>query len=799
MAKSNKKQIGRSLFNLRKNKGSVLFLVVAIMSVMVILASALYYSLSTARRQVEVRYDGQQAYQSAVALNDILTEYISIRTEDAFVDAILGLEEGQQLTTTSSDGSDFSEIGAGLGNYKVTITKIEGGSTDQMHILKIETEVDVNGEKSVISSVGQFELSSRPYTFDRFFTSTGYAPNDVVMSGMTITSTMYLDNEYSQIGSDQSGNAGINIEAEIICAGTLSLNNAPINANGTETFDITVGNNLIMTYEGGQGAMNLNGGRIRVGGNLIQGTSFNYKNDTDVYVVGDFISGRPSDDADCGIYVNGDAAFYGNEQYDGHIYVNGDVYLDKDVNSGNKFAGGLTVGGNVYVNTEAGNYNGQIVSLTAAGVPNEKIKTYSDDALSLKVTETTNNGTTEENQYNKLRAAMDQATTLAGGASAYEYVWPSENYTCEALDNVKATINNKLGNPEYANWDMTKFFKNEDGTYKYEPINFNFNGTTTPQDVDSRFEGTGSNANQMIISAEKFGKYVIMGDTRITSGDWNGYNIVIDTTMPDGKDIDMYVYLPANCYMEKIDPVNAWETVTYTYSSAEADKGKFNCYRWNNQPTGAFAGWFSVLVKGRGSVVFVIDDNVTYMAQERLFMGHYNLLKEILPNSIKADGKVTDTNTFSEAKVSAIMTDKAIFKPEVVAKYDTTGGLHNNTFFTAINKNSDVNFDAQYNTFCGFLYAPYMTFGAGKSTEGHFAMLGGLIVSDYTMPNTSRTYMATLPYDYYDRFVDASITDPDEKEEARMSYMESLISASGGNLGTLGSSTSRTWRKYGYN
>ena len=62
MAKSNKKQIGRSLFNLRKNKGSVLFLVVAIMSVMVILASALYYSLSTARRQVEVKYDSQQAY-----------------------------------------------------------------------------------------------------------------------------------------------------------------------------------------------------------------------------------------------------------------------------------------------------------------------------------------------------------------------------------------------------------------------------------------------------------------------------------------------------------------------------------------------------------------------------------------------------------------------------------------------------------------------------------------------------------------------------------------------------------------
>ena len=79
MAKSNKKQIGRSLFNLRKNKGSVLFLIVAIMSVMVILASALYYSLSTARRQVEVKYDSQQAYQSALALNDLVVNFINIK------------------------------------------------------------------------------------------------------------------------------------------------------------------------------------------------------------------------------------------------------------------------------------------------------------------------------------------------------------------------------------------------------------------------------------------------------------------------------------------------------------------------------------------------------------------------------------------------------------------------------------------------------------------------------------------------------------------------------------------------
>ncbi|MFR4022332.1 MAG: hypothetical protein ACLTZI_04540 [[Eubacterium] siraeum] len=40
------------------------------------------------------------------------------------------------------------------------------------------------------------------------------------MSGMDITSTMYLDNEYSQIGGEQGG-SHIDLYSEIIAAGTL--------------------------------------------------------------------------------------------------------------------------------------------------------------------------------------------------------------------------------------------------------------------------------------------------------------------------------------------------------------------------------------------------------------------------------------------------------------------------------------------------------------------------------------------------------------------------------------------------
>lgn len=786
----------RALLRLKCGRGSVLFFIVAIMSVMIVLASAVYYSAVSARKQVEIRYGDEQSYQSAVSLNDLVTEYLNTKTEDAFVDAILALAPGSSLTTQGTGTDSFAKLAEGLGDYKVTVTKISGDSSDEKHTVKIETEVIVDGESSTVTSVGEFTLVSKPYSFDRFFTSTGYAPNDVFMSGMTITSTMYLDNEYSQIGgtgAPGTGNSKINIEAEIISAGTLAINNAPINADGDKTFDITVGNNLIMTFNGGQGAMNLNGGRIRVGGNLIQGTSFNYKNDTDVYVVGDFISGRPSDDSNCEIYVNGDAAFFGNETYKGKVYVNGDVYIDREVNTGDKFPGGITIGGNVYLCSGSSYFGAQTTWIKSHGIDDSRIKNYSDASIRFEAKNGEN-----DSAYNALRANMDKARSLAGGTAAYNYIWPSDSLICESLQNVKDKINEKIGNPEYSNWNMTKKFINDDGTYTVDPINYNFDNATDPELQDARFAGTGSNKNQLIVSAEKFGQYVVMGDMRITAGTWDGYNIVFDTTMPDGKDIDMYVYLPANCYMEQTG------TDQYKFSSKDSDKSKFNCFRWNNEPTGLFEGWFSVLTKGKGSVIFVVGDGVTYYAQRRLFMGHYNLLKEILPNSISADGKITETAQFTTAAVKNIMrtTDtneklRTVFKGDVLKKYDSSGGLHNNLFIVAINKNSDLNFSSQYNTFCGFAYAPYMTFGISSMRQGGFAMLGGLIVSDYSMPNTSLTFMATIPYDYYDRFTGS--LNGKEKEDARFDYMEKLISNSGGEIGTLGSSGSRSWRKFGYN
>lgn len=812
MNKHNRKALmmKRALLRLKSGKGSVLFFIIAIMSVMIVLASAVYYSTVSARKQVEIKYGDEQSYQSAVALNDIVTQYLNTKSESAFVDAVVALppldknsgnERSCSLTTQGSGTDTFAELASGLGDYKVTVTKLSGDSGDETHKIKIETEVVVNGETSTVTSIGEFTLVSKPYTFDRFFTSTGYAPNDVFMSGMNVTSTMYLDNEYSQIGS-RGGDGGINIYAEVISAGTLTLNNAPINSNGTETFDITVGNNLILTYYNGQDKINLNGGKIRVGGNLIQGQAYNYYK-TDVYVLGDYISGSSSITAGYGLYVGGDAAFFDNETFEGPVYVNGDLFLDPQVNTGNKFKGGLYVGGNIYLCSASANPADQEKSVQAAVDSNHKIFKFADASIRFTAMDEDN-----DSAYSTLRANMDKARSLAGGTSASSDVWPTDG-SCESLINVKAKINEKIGNPEYTNWDMTSKFINDDGSYTVAPINYKFDNATEPDIQDARFAGTGSTKNQLVVTAQKFGQYVIMGDVRITNGDWNGYNIVFDTTMPDGKDIDMYVYLPANCYMQVTPAANEWSSPTYKFSNKTEDKSKFNCFRWNNQPQGIFEGRFCVLTKGKGSVIFVVGDGVTYFAQQRLFMGHYNLLKEIMPDAIKDNGSVDTGSTFTNAdsitsKITSIMrsTDtnvklRTVFKQDVVDKYNSSGGLHNNLFLVAINKNSDVNFDMKYNTFCGFVYAPYMTFGAGKTNEQNFAMLGGLIVSDYEMPSTTRTFMSTIPYDYYGRFT-GSLTG-DALEEARFDYMEKLISNSGGKIGTIGSSSSRSWRKYGYN
>lgn len=483
MNKHNRKALmmKRALLRLKGGKGSVLFFIIAIMSVMIVLASAVYYSTVSARKQVEIEYGDEQSYQSAIALNNIISDYITKKPNSDFVKTIAGMKtNGETIVSTSADGIEgFSELAPGLGDYKITVTKVADGAEEGSKVVRITTDVTVNGEKSTISTVGEFKVKEEAYNFDRFFTSTGYAPNDVYMSGMDITSTMYLDNEYSQVGGEQGG-SGINLYSEIIAAGTLKLNNAPINSSKSNNpIDLTVGNNLYLSKAAGDG-LNLQGGTLRVGGSVAQlSNCFPFRRGNMYYIMGDYYGACASTEADLTdmICVDGDFVVFGNMKYSGKLYINGNVYVDKSHNQG-LISNQMYVGGNIYFSPGFGNMENYVKHITFVDSDGSK-HTYSnltDAKASGRVVECASAITLtldEKATITDLKESIDDIKAVNGNGG-YTYVWPSQEKLCDNIDDVKAEINRKIGDPKYINWNIESRFKNGETLKEATNIEYKF-------------------------------------------------------------------------------------------------------------------------------------------------------------------------------------------------------------------------------------------------------------------------------------------------------------------------------------
>lgn len=782
----------RAFRRLKSGKGSILFFIIAIMSVMIVLASAVYYSTISARQQVEIEYGNEQSYQSAIALNNLVSDYISKKPNSDFVKTIAGMKKnGETIVSTGAEGIEgFSELAPGLGDYKITVTKIKDGAEEGTKVVRITTDVTVNGETSTITTVGEFKVTEEAYSFDRFFTSTGYAPNDVYMSGMEITSTMYLDNEYSQIGGN-TGGSKINLYSEIIVAGTLKLNNAPINDGiNNNPIDITIGNNLYLSFPTNTG-LNLEGGTLRVGGSVAQlANCSTFKKGNKCYIMGDYYGACASDEPDLTdiVCVNGDFVVFGNMKYSGKIYVNGNVYVDSSHNQG-FISNQMYVGGNIYFSPNFGNMENYVKHITFVNSDGTK-NTYS------KIDDAKKSGRVVECS-SAISLTLDSETTTTdlkesiknikavNGEGGYNYVWPSQEKLCDNIDDVKAEINKKIGDPKYINWDLESKFKNGENLIDKTDIKFNcVNGQ--PEFVYT-------------LSAKDKTEYV-MGDI-VFPVNWGDYGLIFDTDAGDGTYKDIYVYLKPNCeYYE--------ENGTEKYRAT--DSSNYNCFMWN-PPKGSSINQYPLLhvfVKGKGSLILVLPDNVKYVANWHSYVGHIAIYEEITGKTVTAESTLVDSPAFDDSLKTKIydilIRDKtnsknSCFTDDFLTETGDSGTqtyAHNNVFLVTVDKNASMNFEIQQNIFAGFIYAPYMTFES-SSAGGKAGMLGGMIVSDYTMDRTSNTYICTIPYDYYDRFVTPTASE-EQKEEERKKYMEKIMSESGCTT-TIGSTVAKSWRVYGYN
>lgn len=806
MPKCNKRHNKKIAFmRLKRNKGSVLFFVVAIMSVMVILASAVYYAATSARKQVVVRYDSQQAYQSAIALNDIIVDFISKKTDDGFVQSIIGLDVNESITTTGSDPSGFSELAAGLGDYKVSIKKVQGGLSDAEHVLEIKTDISVNGEKATLTTVGEFKVQSKPYNYDRFFTSTGYAPNDVLFKNMKNDSTVYLDNEYTQFGGEGSGD--LTISTELIAAGSVRFESPAMLQN----IDLTIGNNA---YFFSANSFSLKS--CRIGGNaMLLGSFHNPSGDMRMYILGDYYLGKQPNNA--GTYVNGDMVYTDqNPPNDpAKIYVNGDLFLyaDRVPNCGGKFV----VGGNVYFygddnnnNEKAKNYKqyckGNVYNLKKGYVIYQNgsegaisAQSFDRNKMYFKLQSSTDYQTDEE-----IRRNLDYIEAFCGtSGGGYTDVWPSQSGSCEDVVTVKLRINEKIGDPEYINWDLERKFVRSDGTYNVDSSKL----LNLQLEIDEGTVIKATTANDYYVLKSVSGgssRSTIIFDTFM--GNYNRASEVADKT----KYANMYIYLEPNCYVE----VGQWGSVTLKTD----DPSKFDSFSWEAAQNGN--GTKFIFTRGMGSVTFVVPEGVRYIQPNDGYVGHLGMFETMIGDEISIiinnNGTLSygqcpkdGMDTGVEQKIRNKLTTStqgtnAILDSDTIDQFDDANDptdalyIHNNVFLVTISKNAIMDFSGGQNMFAGYVYAPYITYNSeGIYQQTQSGMVGGLIVSDLIQSRENDNYVCMTPYDYYGRYVDSSDS-AEEQEKDRIRYMEKLMNESGSNT-ILSSTTSRSWRKYGYN
>ena len=310
--------------------GSALFMVVSTMAALTVLVTAMYMSVLSSRQVQYATFDQEQAYVTSTSVADIFTAYISDskNASTTIMKKISTMKAGQTITT---NGNDFAAFGgtkedSAIGAYTVDIKRLNNETISGVdwNVYDIAVTVQKNGvaetTHSLVRSKNGEPTQMEP--IDRFFTSTGYLPNDVWISSVTTDSTLYCDNEYTIFSKDKyaSGDGDVNINMDIVCAGAALFNDKttikPVSKPMTWIFgnNVTFGQGCtISDFNLGTSSEN---GKIIVGGDMtLEGNNAGktFPANVDVYVMGNLYLGK-------NVY-----AFF-----NGNLYVKGDIIAESD-------------------------------------------------------------------------------------------------------------------------------------------------------------------------------------------------------------------------------------------------------------------------------------------------------------------------------------------------------------------------------------------------------------------------------------------------------------------------------------
>lgn len=727
--------------------GSALFMVVSTMAALTVLVTAMYMSVLSSRQVQYATFDQEQAYVTSTSVADIFTAYISDskNASTTIMKKIGTMKAGQTITT---NGNDFAAFGgtkedSAIGAYTVDIKRLNNETISGVdwNVYDIAVTVQKNGiaetTHSLVRSKNGEPTQMEP--IDRFFTSTGYLPNDVWISSITTDSTVYCDNEYTVFAKDKNaaGDGDVMLNMDIICAGGALFNDKSTFTSFDEPLTWVFGNNVTF----GQGftpsdfnlGTNTGRGRIIVGGDMkLDGRNAGktIPSNVDVYVFGNLYLGK--------CYAN----------FNGNLYVGGNIIAEN--NNSHQFS-------SVYVDGEMKTASGGTIS----GSCNKKGKCPTD-----------------------------------------------------VMDAARKTLDDKIGGSVFPKWQAKTAGLSE------EPIVFKNSGGAdgkfvhyikddcTIRDIRiTNVEGSGSEVNDysIILDTGDDPEHVL---TLRVEANASGNTFMWLPDFSSSQHISVVIVGRGSVVIDVPDGVTyqatdreffghiAWfmmggGSIQYTSSGVLYLKKPDDLYKTlnNNIKSGDFIlqypdGTCSYTKIGTGS-----DAAYTCSSHGGSYEAHnVDKVKEGRKDSL-CRGRILRN------KVDAFYAANSSIKNNIVEYYtscygpslNSSSGYSSDCYYPNVNafvisvlENADIQLGVDkltrspimQNVFCGYVYAPYMTYVCVGSGGGGVKNVGGMIVSDIALSG---------PYNYI-------FAQPER----------TISQISGEDMDSLQPSGSRVWRVHGY-
>lgn len=757
---------------LKQKRGSILLIVVSMMSVLIMLAQALLLSVSVTQQTQVTNFYDKQAYQTSLSVTDIVAATL-MSGDSKSQDILKNLEKPGDTLSTGPNG--FSALGAvggaeqlnKVGAYRVDITRkndTKNGSGDTLEVYEIAVLTDFNGMKETVTSTIYVKVTKDKFVgFDRMFTATGYATGDVFINNSVIMNPAYFDNEYTVV----SGDSGSPITySNVICGGTLQIETATfMPSENTGPRDIVVRNNFIISRKSTE--LFMYGGQIFIGGDLISDKDIKIdkkeskvevspilsddgtvlidstKRTTSVYILGDVDVGATLDINAENVFINGNLKCKKLSGNYTNIYVNGSLY----VNETSAFNNSNVV------------YSGDILNYDGTGTPSLSSCTKETGAWakagSVPIVKSENNQLVYHTMDNgtALNVSPQNIWDLINTLTA-ERVYPKFSPSDKMTDLKTEKVTLSDGETAFV-IDSQEEHKNYDGVI-IEDIDFTEFKTS---------QGTGDSALTELVPT-----------------------IIINSDKVDnkGNKVPFVVKLEANTKINESD--------AFMWSGENGYGNKDNPQRTVN-----------VIITGSSPVFFEIADGVKYVANDNDFLGqkdwyymlddakqgnkkYVNIEETNLKNSHST--KLNNTKFENNAPQVKNFLDLAYTKEEAKAKGDeklegtvnpekfkkgiysgASDEIHNNIYLISDSEYADIDLNAPMSFFGGFVYAPYMTFKTiGGNADGQgIAVAGGLIVSDYILDD-KRGYMFFKPSIDITELFDEYLTPITKREWKKASY-----------------------------